>query len=351
MQVKLIALCTEETRQNVLNNICPLVQQKLNACTIEVLNTIVFSDLYAINQNLFTYLDSPAVIIGDFENNIDVNLVKKVLKQRFDFEPSVFETGFYVASRNNHCLVIDVSKFNFYDYIKPDIICPIYNIPSPIAYLKIFGLDKINIYEKLGNVQNIQRFCVTVYVSNMEGELAICNMNGLPSFQCQDVVRGVYEEFNNYFLSDTDKPMLQTLDEILDVRNMKLCVADVLTQGFFEKFLKEGLPKFEDHIVEFDTLSTLEDIATELKVGADFLATHKKESVELCYEMGVSMMEHLDADVALVLSGNYKTPFIGVGDEQAIHVYKYNFDHSSQYITEIICRQAIFKIIKKLREN
>ena len=351
MQVKLIALCTEETRANILDNICPIVQQKLNVSAVDVVCTTVFSDLYAISNNLINFLVGDVVIVGDFDNNIDLNLVKSIINHRFtNIQP--FETGvFAYGTQGGSCVVINTGKFNFYDYLTPEIICSIYKRPVPFVFLKVFGIDKVNILEKLQEIPNINNFDFSVSVNLLEGEIAIVNVNNVPSVECQLVNRAVYELFNNYYYADCDKPILQILDEILTVRNVKLCVADVLTQGVFEQYLKEGLPNYSQHVVEFDTLETLEDIAINLQVGTDFLATHKKDSVELCYEMAVSMVEHLDADVALVLSGGFKIPFIGVGDSQAIHVYKYNFDHSSSYITQIVCRQAVFKIIKKLREN
>lgn len=350
MQVKLIALCTEETRANIVDNICPIVQQKLNVSAVDVVCTTVFSDLYTISNNLAEVMVGNVVIVGDFDNNIDLNLVSSIISRRYS-NIQTFEIGLFAYGNQSSCVLINTSKFNFYDYLTPEVVCSIYKRPVPFIFLKIFGIDKINILQKLQEVQNINNFDYSVSVNFLEGEIAVVNVNNRPAAECQFVNRAIYELFNNYYYADSDKPILQILDEILTVRNVKLCVADVLTQGAFEQYLKEGLPNFEDHVVEFHTLETLEDIAINLQVGADFLATHKKESVELCYEMAVSMVEHLDADMALVLSGGFKIPFIGVGDNQAIHVYKYNFDHSSNYITQIVCRQAIFKIIKKLREN
>lgn len=351
MQVNLIALCTEETKGNLINEICPLVQQKLNVSTVEILSTTVFSDLYSINMSLARHLNFPSVIVADFDNNIDLNMVKNIVISKLGPSITDFEAGSLIYNNSNFCLIVNSGKFNFFEYLEPQTLCHVFKKPLPIAFLKVFGLDKTNILQKIAQISNVFGFEYTVYVSNMEGEISVSNPNNLPSFDCQKFVRELYELFSAYYYADNDKPMLQILDEILTVRNARICVADILTSGYFERFLKEGLPNFEEHVVEFDTLSTLEDVAINLHVGSDFLATHKKESVELCYEMAVSMTQHLDANFALVLSGTYKVPFIGVGDEQAVHVYKYGFDHSSDYITQIICRQAVFKIIKKLQQN
>ena len=75
MKVDLIALCTEETKQNTFNTICPLVQQKLNASSVEVLSTTVFCDLYAISKNLSRHLNTPTVLVGDFLSKIKIQVV------------------------------------------------------------------------------------------------------------------------------------------------------------------------------------------------------------------------------------------------------------------------------------
>lgn len=351
MQVNLIALCTEETNSEIYNNICPLVQKKLNLCTVEVFSTTVFSDLYAIKQHLSKCLETPCVIVGNFNNNVDINIVKKILQDKFHTQPKMFDAGFFVGDNQTNCLVVNCGKFNFYDYLCPEIICELYQIPKPIAFLKIFGLDKLNILQKLMHLQSFLELNCSVFVSNLDGEISVAPKNPQQIGACQNALRELYEQFNDYFYTDNERTMLQVLDEILTLRHISISVADILTQGAFEQFLREGLPNFEKHVVQCHTLSTLEDVATKLNVAPDFLATHQKDSVELCYEMGASMMENIQADLALVISGSFKVPYLGIGDNQAIHVYKYNFDHSSSYITKIMCNQAIFKILKKLREN
>ncbi len=351
MQVNLIALCTEETSFDICNNICPLVQEKLNMSTVEVYCTTVFSDLYAIKQHLQNCLSTPCVIVGDFDNNIDINLVKKILTNQFHTQPKIFDAGFFVSDNQSSCLVINSGKFNFCDYLRSEIICDFYHIVRPVVFLKVFGLDKLSILQKLMQTPHSSSFYYSVYVANLEGQISISPRQQLDKPTLQNYLREIYEQFNEYIYTDNEKTMLQVLDEILTLRHINISVADILTQGALERFLRDGLPNFDLHIVQCNTLFTLEDIANTLHVAPDFLATHKKDSVELCYEMGVAMMEYIPADMALVLSGSFHTPYLGIGDNQTIHVFKYNFNHAPDYITKIMCKQAIFKLLKKLREN
>lgn len=349
MQVSLIALSTEETNVDIYNNVCPIIQRKLNLCAVEVINTTVFSDIYAIKQYLSSYLTKNVVIVGDFSNNIDFDMVRGILLQKYNATLQQFEAGYFISNGSIKCLIVDISKFNYYDYLTPQKICPIFDIETLVAHIKVFGLDKISILQKLSTIQNINAFNASVYVSYLDAEITITpKSKNVPLSIVQTFVRNLYEVFTEYYYGDNSATMLEVLDEILNVRNVTLSVADILTQGCFEKYLKEGLPNFEKHIVECHSLKTLEDVANVLGVGADFLATHNKGSVDLCYEMGATMVENIDASLSVVLSGTFKTPYLAVGDKQAIHVYKYNFDHSSDYITQIMCRQAVFKILKKL---
>ena len=351
MQVNLIALCTEETNVDMYNNVCPLVQTKLNSCAVEVVNTTVFCDLYAINRHLKNSLGKSVVVIGDFANNIDFDMVGRLIVEHYNATLQPFEAGYYISNNNTKCLIIDVSKFNYFDYLQPCIICPIFAINEPAVRLRVFGLDKSSILQKLAAVENASAFVVSVNVSYLDGEITIAPKPNVPYGLVQTFIRELYEVFGEYYYTDNNETLLEVLDEILTVRNATIAVADILTHGYLEQYLKEGLPKYEEHVVACYTLSTLEDVANILHVGTDFLARHSKDSVDLCYEMGATLAEHTDADASLVLSGTYKVPFLGLGDSQAIHVYKYGFDHQSDYIVKIMARQAIFKIIKKLREN
>ncbi len=349
MQVNLIALSTEETHLDVYNNICPIIIKKLNLCSVEVFSTTVFSDIYAIKQYLSSCLTRNVVLVADFSNNIDFDLVKAILLQKYNATLQVFDAGYYISNSNVKCLVVDTSKFNYYDYLIPQKICPIFNIEELSAQIKIFGLDKVSILQKIAAIENSNLFYASVYVSYLDAQIVISAKNpNIPFDLVRKFVRNLHEVFNEYLYNDTNLTMLEVLDELLTVRNVTLCVADILTQGAFERYLRDGLPNFDKHIVECHSLKTLEDVAVNLNVGADFLATHNKSSVDLCYEMGATMAENIDAGLAVVLSGTFNTPFLAVGDKQAIHVYKYNFNHSADYITQIMCRQAVFKIIKKL---
>ena len=80
----MVALCTEETKVDVYNNVCPLVQNKLNSCTVEVVSTTVFCDLYAINTFLKESLGRSVVIVGDFANNIDIKMLSQILIERYN---------------------------------------------------------------------------------------------------------------------------------------------------------------------------------------------------------------------------------------------------------------------------
>lgn len=351
MRVNLVALCTEETKVDVYNNVCPLVQNKLNSCTVEVVSTTVFCDLYAINTFLKESLGRSVVIVGDFANNIDIKMLSQILIERYNATLQQFEAGYYIANNNVKCLVVDTSKFNFYDYLVPKVVCQIFGIIEPVGRLKIFGLDKTSILQRIASLDNSGSFVISVNVSYLDGEIVFAPKPNATANVIQSFIREIYEAFNDYFYTDNDETMLEALDEILSVRNAKVAFADIFTKGYLEQYLREGLPNFEEHITEFYSLNTLEDVANQLGVGTDFLATHQKDSVDLCYEMGATLAEDASANVCVVLSGTYKIPFLGLGDNQAIHVYKYNFDHSADYITKIMSKQAIFKIIKKLREN
>lgn len=347
----MIALCTEETNAEMYNNVCPLVQKKLNSCTVETISTTVFCDLYAISSYLKDNLGRAVVIVGDFANNIDIKLLSQILLERYNATLQQFEAGYFIVNANVKCLIVDTSKFNYFDCLTPNIICSVLGIMQPVARIKVFGLDKTSILQRISMLNNSNAFVISVNVSYLDGEIAIAQKSGATAGIVQTFIRDVYEAFGEYFYTDNDETMLEALDEILTVRNATIGIADIFTKGYLEEYLKKGLPRFEQHISDCYTLNTLEDVANILGVGADFLATHQKDSVDLCYEMGATMAEDTDADVCLVLSGTYKTPFLGLGDNQAIHVYKYNFDHAPDYIIKIMSKQAIFKIIKKLREN
>jgi hypothetical protein len=57
------------------------------------------------------------------------------------------------------------------------------------------------------------------------------------------------------------------------------------------------------------------------------------------------------ADISVVLYKDGDKYYIALGDDEAIHLYKYTFNQSQNYITQIIIQTTIFKLIKKIKKN
>jgi len=352
MKANLILFNTEEGQEDVFNTFCPAIQQKLNVCTVETTETTVFSDITSIKEKLKKQLENFTIIAWDFGNvGFDFDEINNVLNQSYGVQPLAWESGWYYKGKGAVCLVIDTSRPNFAESIIPSVICNIFDISVPCAYVKIFGLEKSEIRKLFNLIPNEEQFNCTIYTKYLVGELSISTNTNLPKEYINDFLRNLYLQYENYWFSDNEETLVQKLDEICSLRNARICISDGLTKGEFEKYLREWLVDFDKNISKFFNVTTLEDYARVLHIRPDFLATHEKYSVDMAYEMSACLMEQGIGDIAISLCGNEKVCFISVGDTQAIHVFKYVFNHKADYIYKIISRQAVFKILKKLREN
>ncbi len=353
MKANLILFNTEECREQIYFDTYPYIQRKLNSCTVELNEATVFSDFSSFKESLERYLGDFTVIAWDFDNvSFNFSEIAKILSSFYKSEFIEYNTGYYInCPDGKRCLIINTVRDEFKYKLDNSIVCKILQLKFPCAYLKVFGLEKSEIKKLISQIPNNNLFDHAIFTEYLVGEVSITTKEDFNKEFVDDYIRNVYLQFQDYWFADSEETLLQKLDEIMSLRHTTICIADGLTNGIFENFLKDGLPNIDRHIKNIYTLSTLEQYAKILHVKPDFLSTHEKQSVEMAYEMSAVMMEQQLADISLALCGDGKVCFISIGDSQAIHVFKYNFNHKPEYIFKILSRQAIFKLLKKLREN
>jgi len=252
MKANLILFNTEEGQEDVFNTFCPAIQQKLNVCTVETTETTVFSDITSIKEKLKKQLENFTIIAWDFGNvGFDFDEINNVLNQSYGVQPLAWESGWYYKGKGAVCLVIDTSRPNFAESIIPSVICNIFDISVPCAYVKIFGLEKSEIRKLFNLIPNEEQFNCTIYTKYLVGELSISTNTNLPKEYINDFLRNLYLQYENYWFSDNEETLVQKLDEICSLRNARICISDGLTKGEFEKYLREWLVDFDKNISKF----------------------------------------------------------------------------------------------------
>ena len=104
-------------------------------------------------------------------------------------------------------------------------------------------------------------------------------------------------------------------------------------------------------IAEFVEIFDKKELLDKLLMKEETFERIKNSCEEMIYESAVAMLDKKISDIAVVLYNDQEKYYVGIGDNEAIHLYKFSFDQNPDFIKNVIIQTTIFKLLKKIKKN
>lgn len=173
------------------------------------------------------------------------------------------------------------------------------------------------------------------------------------------VVRIILSGLNDYVYALENVTLAQRLFQLLQLRRMKISVAESFTGGGVSKRLVD-VPGISE--VYFEGLNTYSNQSKMKRLGVEelILKQYGAVSEQTAYQMAEGLLSTGDCDIAIATTGiagpksdSTSKPvgllYIAVGTRESINVYKYTLNGSREKITETAINIALFQAYKKLK--
>lgn len=190
--------------------------------------------------------------------------------------------------------------------------------------------------------------------------IEIVYTNTTPKMTVDGAVREIVKELNEFVYAMEDIPLAEQLYRLLQLRRMKISVAESFTGGGICKRLVEVSGISE---VFFEGLNTYSNESKIQRLGVNELTLKQYGAVstETAKEMAEGLLNSGNCDIALATTGiagpksdNTQKPvglaYIAVGcAHRGVIVYKFNFGGDRANITQTAINQALFLAFKELK--
>ncbi len=353
MKANLIVLKTQESQEEIYSVIEPTLTKFLAQNGVDITKSIYFKQFDELNKSLFGLLESCSILLVDMSmENIDFLFTQ--IEKFYSAKMSSFEHGKYWkdAQSNRCCLMFNINNLDFIKDIDKNFLKQLFAPTKFLNIVKTYGLAESEVRRVLRAIPNENNFEWYVTASFFDCEIDILAEAEYYNTKAHsEYIRLIYETLGDYIYSDTDDSLFQKLEELLSVRKTKIAICDTLTGGLFNNLVRKNLVGWNQYICAFYNINREDDLVNILKINENYLAEHGADSVDTMYEMAAQLLENTPASIVLVLTGTPQKPYIALGDKEAIHLYKFNFNHNNTFIYNMMCQTAIFKLLKKLKKN
>lgn len=180
-----------------------------------------------------------------------------------------------------------------------------------------------------------------------------------PKIYFDNIVRGVVEALDEYVYALEDISLAEQLYRLLKLRRLKISIAESFTGGGVGKSLVD-VPGVSE--VYFEGLNTYSNEAKTSRLGVSemTLKQHGAVSAETAYEMAEGLIKTGNCQLAVSTTGiagpksdNTAKPvglaYIGIGLDEDISVYKFNFKGDRETISRTAINQALFLAYKRIK--
>lgn len=226
--------------------------------------------------------------------------------------------------------------------------------------VKTFGIHEKDIYSILSDlVKNIYKILFITYPSDLEVTLLIRYNEALDSELVRSFTAKVFERLNKYIYADEDVTMAMRVQDLLNISNKTLAVAEAVTGGNIASTLTKECNNVNGFLTNAVVCSNAESKIKLLGVNRSILERYGEVSIETVYEMAAALLEVSGANYVVCTSGIHetknendkKTTFIAVGDIDGIHVYKNTFIGNKENVIENITQTSLYYLIKNIKQN
>lgn len=241
-----------------------------------------------------------------------------------------------------------------------------YGVQYDKAYVKFVGAPDALVSRTLSRAREIfessESKCEIYF--NLDGNfddyrLEIVYSSQAPKMLVDEVQRCVIGGLNDYVYALEDVSLAVQLFRLLQLRRLKISIAESFTGGGVGKKLVE-VPGVSG--VYFEGLNTYSNLSKQQRLNVSELTLKQCGAVspETAYQMVEGLLKSGTCDVAVSTTGiagpksdNTSKPvglaYIGVGLGEDIAVYRFNFTGDRERITNCAVNHALFLAYKKLK--
>lgn len=226
--------------------------------------------------------------------------------------------------------------------------------------VKTFGIYEKDIYSILSDlVKNIYKILFITYPSDLEVTLLIRYNEALDSEIVRNFTARVFERLNKYIYADEDVTLSMRVQDLLNINNKTLAIAEAVTGGTIASVLTKECNNVNNFLKSAVVCPSAESKVKLLGVNKSILERYGEVSIETVYEMAAALLELTGAHYVVCTTGIYetkdqndkRTTFIAVGDMDGIHVYKNTFIGSKESVIDNITQTSLYYLIKNIKQN
>ncbi len=235
-----------------------------------------------------------------------------------------------------------------------------YGIKFDKLYIKTVGAPHKKISEA---VEKAKVICPALDF-NVDGKYGECSIEivysaNTPKMLLDDVTREVTKVLNEYIYAMENVSLAERLFQILQLRRLKISVAESFTGGGLGKKLVE-IPGVSE--VYFEGLNTYSNEAKSERLGVSEITLKQYGAVseQTAYEMAEGLLNGGNCDICIATTGiagpksdNTLKPvglvYIAVGVHDTVSVYKYNLKGDRDNVTNTAINLALFLAYKTLK--
>ncbi len=241
-----------------------------------------------------------------------------------------------------------------------------YGVQYDKAYVKFVGAPDALVSRTLSRARSIFETSEAkgeIYFNLDENfddyRLEIVYSSQAPKMLVDEVQRCVIGGLNDYVYALEDVPLAEQLFRLLQLRRLKISIAESFTGGGVGKKLVE-VPGVSE--VYTEGLNTYSNFSKQQRLNVSELTIKQCGAVspETAYQMVEGLLKNGTCDVAVSTTGiagpksdNTSKPiglaYIGVGLGEDISVYRFNFTGDRERITNCAVNHALFLAYKKLK--
>lgn len=231
--------------------------------------------------------------------------------------------------------------------------------PSICKIYKIFGMDKQEIIDKIGNIVNNKFVTFDCFTDDsMDSKLTvIINKNASPSF-VSGLNQRICQTFDNYLYADKDTTLQQEVVNTLKDVHKTVAVAESLTGGLISSQLVEvqGASKV---LYEGVVTYSVDAKCKRLGLSPHFIDRYGVVSNEVAYQMADSLIKSDNVDFSIATTGiagpdTYGSQpvglcYIGIGSYAGVKVYRNIFCGNRDQIRRQATNSALFLLLQTIK--
>lgn len=228
------------------------------------------------------------------------------------------------------------------------------------SYVKTVGASLAEIDEVIAKAKEVSPECdFNVSDSFSDCTIEIVYPENLSKSAYDNVLRIVISGLNEHVYALENISLAQRLFQLLQLRRMKISVAESFTGGGVSKRLVE-VPGISE--VFFEGLNTYSNESKMKRLGVNeyVLKQYGAVSEQTAYQMAEGLLNTGDCDISIATTGiagpksdSTSKPvgllYIAVGTRESISVYKYELKGGREKITETAINLALFHAFRKIK--